>query len=134
MAVEIALLGEVTVWGADTPRRGRATLHSHISRLRGAFAGALVVAHRSDGYLPVREAEALNAVGWCAVRPGDFDTARDHCQAALTLHRHHHNPEGEATTLDSLAFIAHRTGDREQGRDDDAARVQRQLDDLALVP
>ncbi|MFI9815840.1 AfsR/SARP family transcriptional regulator [Saccharothrix variisporea] len=88
MAVEIALLGEVTahvdgqpvrlgparqrcvlaalavdagrlvpadrlverVWGADTPRRGRATLHSHISRLRGAFAGALTVVHRSGGY------------------------------------------------------------------------------------
>jgi DNA-binding SARP family transcriptional activator/tetratricopeptide (TPR) repeat protein len=38
------------VWGADTPRRGRATLHSHISRLRGAFAGALTIALRSDGY------------------------------------------------------------------------------------
>lgn len=38
------------VWGAETPRRGRATLHSHISRLRKAFAGALTIAHRSDGY------------------------------------------------------------------------------------
>jgi DNA-binding SARP family transcriptional activator/tetratricopeptide (TPR) repeat protein len=38
------------VWGADTPRRGRATLHSHISRLRGAFAGTLTIARRSDGY------------------------------------------------------------------------------------
>ncbi len=38
------------VWGADTPRRGRATLHSHVSRLRGAFAGTLTIAHRSDGY------------------------------------------------------------------------------------
>jgi DNA-binding SARP family transcriptional activator/tetratricopeptide (TPR) repeat protein len=91
MAVEIALLGEVTaqvdaravdlgparqrcvlaalavdagrlvpadqlvgrVWGADTPRRGRATLHSHISRLRGAFAGALVIVYRSGGYMLV---------------------------------------------------------------------------------
>ncbi|HWO61038.1 MAG TPA: tetratricopeptide repeat protein, partial [Umezawaea sp.] len=105
--------------------------------------------------------------------------------AALTLHRHHRNPEGEATALDGLGLIAHRTGDhhqslahyhqalalhrtlgytyeladtlehvghthialgqreqahavwqealelyREQGRDDDATRVQRQLDDL----
>ncbi|MBE8516833.1 tetratricopeptide repeat protein [Amycolatopsis sp. H6(2020)] len=39
------------VWGADTPRRGRATLHSHISRLRGAFAGTLTIARRSDGYV-----------------------------------------------------------------------------------
>jgi DNA-binding SARP family transcriptional activator/tetratricopeptide (TPR) repeat protein len=38
------------VWGADTPRRGRATLHSHISRLRGAFTGGLTIVHRSDGY------------------------------------------------------------------------------------
>jgi DNA-binding SARP family transcriptional activator/tetratricopeptide (TPR) repeat protein len=38
------------VWGADTPRRGRATLHSHISRLRGAFAGGVAIVHRSDGY------------------------------------------------------------------------------------
>jgi DNA-binding SARP family transcriptional activator/tetratricopeptide (TPR) repeat protein len=39
------------VWGVATPRRGRATLHSHISRLRKAFAGTLTIAHRSDGYL-----------------------------------------------------------------------------------
>ncbi|MFD9698235.1 BTAD domain-containing putative transcriptional regulator [Lentzea sp. NPDC059081] len=39
------------VWGADTPRRGRAVLHSYISRLRKAFTGALTIAHRSDGYL-----------------------------------------------------------------------------------
>ncbi|MDX3659793.1 BTAD domain-containing putative transcriptional regulator [Streptomyces sp. ID05-26A] len=38
------------VWGADTPRRGRAVLHTHISRLRGAFSGALAIVHRSDGY------------------------------------------------------------------------------------
>lgn len=89
MAVEITLLGEVTVrvdgqqvdlgparqrcvlaalavdagrlvpadrlvervWGADTPRRGRATLQSHISRLRKAFGGVLTVAHRGGGYM-----------------------------------------------------------------------------------
>jgi DNA-binding SARP family transcriptional activator len=46
------------VWGADTPRRGRATLHSYISRLRMAFAGALTIVHRSDGYtLEVDQAE-----------------------------------------------------------------------------
>jgi DNA-binding SARP family transcriptional activator/Tfp pilus assembly protein PilF len=41
------------VWGADTPRRGRAVLHSYISRLRKAFTGALAVVHRSDGYMLV---------------------------------------------------------------------------------
>ncbi|HYQ61999.1 AfsR/SARP family transcriptional regulator [Actinophytocola sp.] len=38
------------VWGVDTPRRGRATLHSHISRLRKASAGGLAIVYRSDGY------------------------------------------------------------------------------------
>jgi tetratricopeptide (TPR) repeat protein len=66
---------------------------------------------------PVREAIALNQVGWYAARLNDFDTARDHCQAALSLHRTHHNPEGEAATLDSLGLIAHRTGDQQQAVD-----------------
>ncbi|MGW3961514.1 BTAD domain-containing putative transcriptional regulator [Amycolatopsis sp. NPDC005003] len=39
------------VWGADTPRRGRATLQTHVSRLRGTFAGAVTIVHRSDGYV-----------------------------------------------------------------------------------
>ncbi|MCC8246420.1 AfsR/SARP family transcriptional regulator [Saccharothrix luteola] len=108
MAVEIALLGEVTarvdgrpvdlgparqrcvlaalavdagrlvpadrlverVWGSDTPRRGRATLHSHISRLRGAFAGAPAVVHRSGGYtLVVDQAEhAVDLLRFRALR------------------------------------------------------------------
>jgi DNA-binding SARP family transcriptional activator/tetratricopeptide (TPR) repeat protein len=38
------------VWGADTPRRGRAILHNYLSRLRGAFAGAVAIVHRADGY------------------------------------------------------------------------------------
>ncbi|WP_191252508.1 AfsR/SARP family transcriptional regulator [Amycolatopsis oliviviridis] len=40
------------VWGARTPRRGRETLHSYISRLRQALSGvgALEVVSRSGGY------------------------------------------------------------------------------------
>jgi tetratricopeptide (TPR) repeat protein len=38
-------------------------------------------------------------------------------QAALTLHRHHHNSAGEAGTLDSLGYIAHHTGDHHQSLD-----------------
>ena len=41
------------VWGANTPRRGRATLHSYISRLRGRLAAAadtVEIVHRSGGY------------------------------------------------------------------------------------
>ena len=131
------------------------------------------------------EAAALNTVGWYAARLGDYDPARDHCQAALTLLRHHHDPDGEAATwtasatstttpatttrpstttsrpspcsatsatptevantLDRLGHPHAALGQheqaravwqealelyREQDRDDDAARVQRQLDDL----
>ncbi|WP_309112542.1 BTAD domain-containing putative transcriptional regulator [Saccharothrix sp.] len=48
------------VWGADTPRRGRTALQSHISRLRGVFAGAAAIVHRSDGYLlEVEQAERV---------------------------------------------------------------------------
>ncbi|WP_308257249.1 ATP-binding protein [Saccharothrix luteola] len=66
---------------------------------------------------PEWEGTALNAVGWFAARLGEFDTARDHCLAALTLFRHHHYPDGEAEALDSLGFIAHRTGDHRQAVD-----------------
>lgn len=46
------------VWGAATPRLGRAPLHTHISRLRGAFDGAVAIVHRSDGYtLEMTQAE-----------------------------------------------------------------------------
>jgi DNA-binding SARP family transcriptional activator/tetratricopeptide (TPR) repeat protein len=40
------------VWGVDTPRRGRKTLYSHISRLRQALSGidAVEVVSRSGGY------------------------------------------------------------------------------------
>ena len=49
-------------------------------------------------------------VGWHTARLGDHDTAREHCRAALALHRQHHHAEGEAATLDSLGYIEHRTG------------------------
>src|SRR4051812_33722395 len=41
------------VWGTDLPRRGRATLHSYISRLRGVLAGLddVVIVRRSGGYV-----------------------------------------------------------------------------------
>jgi tetratricopeptide (TPR) repeat protein len=56
------------------------------------------------------EADALNAVGWYAAHLGEYDTARTHCQAALTLHRHHHDLHGQADTLDSLGYIEYRSG------------------------
>jgi tetratricopeptide (TPR) repeat protein len=72
--------------------------------------------HRALGQ-PDREADALNAVGWCAAHIGDYDTARTHCQAALALHRQQHNTVGEAHTLDSLGFIDHHSGHHQQAVD-----------------
>ncbi|TWP54328.1 tetratricopeptide repeat protein [Lentzea tibetensis] len=47
------------VWGADTPRRGRATLHSHISRLRQVLPAAdgVEIVLRSGGYALVVDQE-----------------------------------------------------------------------------
>jgi tetratricopeptide (TPR) repeat protein len=45
---------------------------------------------------PVWEANALNSVGWFAAHLGDYDTARTHCQQALTLYQHHHSTTGTA--------------------------------------
>ncbi|MFD9738385.1 BTAD domain-containing putative transcriptional regulator [Umezawaea sp. NPDC059074] len=60
---------------------------------------------------PGAEAEALNLVAWYSARLGDHDTARDHCRAALALHRSHlRSPDGEANTLDTLGYVEHRTG------------------------
>jgi tetratricopeptide (TPR) repeat protein len=55
-------------------------------------------------------ADAINQLGWFAVRLGDHDTARAQCEAALALHEDIGNVEGQATTLDSLGFIAHSAG------------------------
>ncbi|MGC7100984.1 BTAD domain-containing putative transcriptional regulator, partial [Amycolatopsis lurida] len=63
---------------------------------------------------PVREAQALNGVGWSAARLGDYDAARAHCEAALVLHRRHHDAQGEAATLDSLGYVEHQTGRHRQ--------------------
>jgi tetratricopeptide (TPR) repeat protein len=64
-----------------------------------------------------KQPNALNTVGWYTARIGDYDTAREHCQAALTLRRRHHDPSGEASTLDSLGYIDHRSGHHTQAID-----------------
>ena len=46
------------VWGDETPRRGRATLHSYVSRLRGSCRGTISIEYRSGGYvLSVKNAD-----------------------------------------------------------------------------
>lgn len=53
------------------------------------------------------------------------DHARDRCLAALGFYRDHPDPEGEASALDTLGYIAHRTGAHQE-----AIRHHRQV--LAL--
>ncbi len=59
---------------------------------------------------PSWEARSLNQMGWHLAQLGEFDTARVHCEAALAIQRRHRDPGEEATTLDSLGYIAHHSG------------------------
>lgn len=73
------------VWGAETPRRGRATLHTHISRLRGAFAGTLAIVHRSDGYTVemARPDQAVDLLRFRSLCDQARSTAEDTRKVAL---------------------------------------------------
>lgn len=62
---------------------------------------------------PVWEGRALNQVGWYTIHLGDHDRARELCEAALPLHRGRY-PDGEASTLDTLGYVDHRTGNYQQ--------------------
>ncbi|NGY65081.1 tetratricopeptide repeat protein [Lentzea sp. NEAU-D13] len=96
--------------------------------------------HDPDG-----EAATLDSLGFIAHRTGDHQQAIDHYHQALTLFRTLGNTCEVADTLDRVGHPHAALGQRdqarqvwrealelyrEQGRDDDAARVQRQLDDL----
>lgn len=81
----------------------------------GDFAGALDHALDAlDGFrkadLPMREAEALNEVGWRYACLHRYADAADYCEQAMTLSRKLGHVECEAATLDSLAHIAHHDG------------------------
>ncbi|MCX5372667.1 tetratricopeptide repeat protein [Streptomyces sp. NBC_00103] len=52
---------------------------------------------------------------------GEYDTAREHCQAALALFENQQDVDGQAQTLDSLGYIDHHSG-----RHHDAIRHHRQ--------
>lgn len=68
----------------------------------------------------VGQARALNGVGWLQAWLGDYTAARANCEAALALCRQDAadgRQFGEAATLDSLGYIAHRSGDCDQALD-----------------
>jgi DNA-binding SARP family transcriptional activator len=57
-----------------------------------------------------REAVALNMAGWYSAKLEAYERGREYCEQALALHRRNGDRNGVAATLDSLAYIAHRTG------------------------
>ena len=82
---------------------------------RQALEHATRAFHLSSGLgQPAWEARALNQMGWHLAQLGEFDTARVHCEAALAIQRRHRDPGEEATTLDSLGYIAHHSGRHRQ--------------------
>lgn len=101
---------------------GDATEQAHTHRLltrawgyRGDFRRALQHAERTLAHFrgvdePSKEAEALNAAGWCNAVLGEFAVARSRCEAALKLFRDQENIDGEAAALDSLGYIDHHSG------------------------
>jgi DNA-binding SARP family transcriptional activator/tetratricopeptide (TPR) repeat protein len=104
---------------------GRAHAHHLIAALwedwgddRRALEHATPALHLfQDLDMPVWEAWAHNQVGWHQAQLRHYQQARAHCEAALTLARRHRDRELEATTLDSLGYIAHNTGQQIQALD-----------------
>jgi DNA-binding SARP family transcriptional activator/Tfp pilus assembly protein PilF len=62
----------------------------------------------------LQEAQSFNQIGWCLAQLGDYEAAQAHCETALAMQRRNHDPEGEESTLDSLAYIAGRNGRHRQ--------------------
>ncbi|MFC3896811.1 BTAD domain-containing putative transcriptional regulator [Lentzea rhizosphaerae] len=94
---------------------------------------------------PPGEADALDSLGLIAHGAGDHREAIDHYLQALSVYRTLGNTYQVADSLENIGHPHTKLGQhdkarktwqealelyREQGRDDDAARVQRQLDDL----
>jgi DNA-binding SARP family transcriptional activator/Tfp pilus assembly protein PilF len=101
--------------------------------------------HRSHHH-PPGEADALDSLGLIAYGAGDHQEAIEHYQQAVTVYRTLGNTYQVADSLNNIGRPHAALGQhdeasiawqealelyREQGRDDDAERVQRQLDDLA---
>ncbi|WP_410667509.1 BTAD domain-containing putative transcriptional regulator [Amycolatopsis sp. cmx-4-68] len=102
------------VWGAQPPRRGRATLYSYLSRLRQALGGAgdIAIERRSGGYLLTTTTGAPAAV--------DLHRFRELCAAARTAT----DAEEAARTLtEALALWR---GDALAGLDGEWAEAERE--------
>ncbi|MFJ5993178.1 ATP-binding protein [Lentzea sp. NPDC092896] len=133
------------VWEADALNvvgRSAARLGDYDTARDHCHAALTLNRHHHD---PDGEAYTLDSLGLIAHRTGDHQRALDHYHLALALHRTLGNAYEVATTLDNLGHPQAALGQleqaceawqealelyQEQGRDDDATRVQRQLDDL----
>ncbi|MBE1468823.1 tetratricopeptide (TPR) repeat protein [Kibdelosporangium phytohabitans] len=67
--------------------------------------------------MPVWAAWAHTQVGWHQARLGRCHQGRAQCETALAVARSHRDRELEATTLDTLGYIAHDTGHEAQALD-----------------
>ncbi|XVS66432.1 BTAD domain-containing putative transcriptional regulator [Actinosynnema sp. CA-299493] len=109
---------------------------------------AALTLHR-EHHNPHGEATDLSSLGYIEHHTGHHHQAIRHYQQALTLRRSLGHTTGAATALDHLgqpySALGHHVQARaawqeavdlyrEQSRDDDAARVQRRLDDTAISP
>ncbi|SER71588.1 DNA-binding transcriptional activator of the SARP family [Lentzea xinjiangensis] len=110
---------------------------------RASCVAALTLYRRH--HHPAGEATTLDSLGFIAHRTGDHQQAIDHYHQALTLFRTLGDAYQAADSLDNVGHPHTALGQheqarhvwrealelyREQGRHDDAERVQRQLDDL----
>ncbi|MEU4806173.1 BTAD domain-containing putative transcriptional regulator [Actinosynnema sp. NPDC023587] len=100
------------VEGQVVANRGLAVAHAEIGDHRTALDHALrtleLVRYVDH---PGWQADAHNTVGWYHSQLGQFDQARAQCEAALARSREIHDQDTEGNSLDSLGYIAHRTGD-----------------------
>ncbi len=85
-------------------------IHERQGRLETALARAVEALDifRGTGNL-VWEADTHNTVGWCYAMLRRFHEGRRHCLTAYPVLLRHH-PAGAADVLDTLGYIAHRTG------------------------
>ncbi|QWF85648.1 phosphorylase family protein [Amycolatopsis sp. CA-230715] len=144
-AVDLYRAVDQPVWGADALN----AVGWHAARL-GWFdtarehCQAALTLHRHH-HNPNGEATTLDSLGYIAHHTGDHHQALDHYHHALTLNRGRGHAYEVTGTLDRMGHPYVALGQheqartvwrealqlyREQGRDADAERVQRQLDDL----
>ena len=109
----------------DGALHGQALVHQSLAQLWGDYEDdqrtlehatqALRLFRHLD--MPAWEAVALNTVGWCRARQGNYHQAHEDCEAALSGSTRNGDLHGEALAANSLGYIAHHTGNHTQAVD-----------------